>query len=632
MGKYLHKLLKSFLSVFILAFISWGLYAQSNEEKLQSNLKSALQYAKSDPEKSLNYALKAESFAVKLRNLPAQAQLYTLIGNIYGLHEGKIDRAVDYHRDAFEIYQTLLNQRQIDAGTISNFYVNNVRPVYQTISKDADNAKRRDRAAIQAFKELYGEVGQFLQKNEARYADITADASDNEVFNAGSEEVISNNTSKAKTKIQSVNPKASRQIADDIVSNRALSTEQKSLYDKYIFQLEQSLKQKGIDINEIKAKFTAENERIKKQVSHLNVVILQKDFLLRQDSIINSQKFMLVDADKKIAEAKLNVQNLTYRRNVLILAMIGLFLGMIAFFYYRNAKIVGKQKSQIENQNIELAKQNEEINEQKTQIEHTSAELKESYQKITDNLTYTQTVQQAILPRPEALNSAFSDHFVIFMPKDIVSGDFYWFHQTPQAKYLVVADCTGHGVSGGFMSIIGYMLLNKLIAEEQNQNLANILHQLDISIQDILQQRITDNTDGMAISICKIEPMPNLQHRLSFAGSKQGLVYYQQSDNQLVEIKGDRAFIGGDFQQKRVFNTHQIVLNQGDILYLTTDGLIDQNNPARKKYTFNKLFGLLNEIKGQSLSAQKQQIQLSLRQHQADSEQRDDITFLGIRL
>lgn len=632
MGKFLHKLLINSLIFGGFILTTLETYAQSNEEKLQSNLKNALQYAKSDPEKSLSFALKAETYAVKLKDLPAQAQLYTLIGNIYGLHEGKIDRALDYHRDAFEIYQTLLAQRQIDAGVVSNFYFNNVRPVYQAISKDADNAKRRDKVAIQAFQALNSEVNQFLQKNEARYADISSLEPDDENYSASTKEVLSNNDPKSKGKTTNLNPKASRQIADDIVSYRVLNTEQKTLYDKYIAQLEQSLKQKGIDVNEIKAKFMAENERIRKQVNHLNVVILQKDFLLRQDSIINNQKMMLIEAEKKIAESKYSMETVTYRRNVLLLAVIGMFLALIAFFYYRNAKIVGKQKNQIEHQNVELAKQNEEINYQKNQIEQTSVELKESYQKITDNLAYTQTVQQAILPRPEVLNGAFSEHFVIFLPKDIVSGDFYWFHQTPQAKYMVVADCTGHGVSGGFMSIIGYMLLNKIIAEDGRENLSEILQQLDISIQEVLHQNVTDNTDGMAISICKIENLDTVQSRITFAGSKQGLIYYQQADNQLDEIRGDRSFIGGDYHQNHVFNTHQIILKKGDILYLTTDGLIDQNNPARKKYTFNKLFGLLNEIKGQSLSEQKRQIQLSLQEHQAGSEQRDDITFLGIRL
>jgi serine phosphatase RsbU (regulator of sigma subunit) len=623
-------MLKNIQGVIFVGFSLVGLlihslaWAQSNEAQLKTNWENALLYAQDEPSKSLVYAQKAETFALTANDLPMQAQIATLIGNIYGLNQNRPDKAAEYHRHAFEIYTTLFDQKEIQGKGLYDFFLDNVSPIYELISDDSYNRRRRDKLAIRKYQELYTELGQFFLENEVRLAKDAPEAAQRI-----SSEVKRENV---KNEIRNLGNNEAELINQDIKNYRSLSQEQKSLYDNYIVQLEQKLAQKGVDVKDLREQFVKENSRIRSRINQLNLTIMQKDSLMYRDSLINQQRLRLASIEQRIKDIRYSSDTAQYQRNLWVFGLLGLVSAIAAFLFYQYARTIKKQKNQIEFQNQELAQRNEEIQAQKEHIEQTTAQLEESYHKITDNINYTQTIQQAILPNAQTLQKSFREHFILFLPKDIVSGDFYWFHHTQETQFVAVVDCTGHGVSGGYMSMIGYMLLNRVIAENGNHDLSDVLHELDLAIQEILQQEVTNNTDGMAITLCKIETLANLQKQVQFAGSKQSLWYRQTSDNQLVELKGDRHFIGGDYHKNYIFKTQEVILNQGDILYLTTDGLIDQNNPARKKFTRNRLQKLLEDIKDQDLATQKKIIHLHLNQHQADSEQRDDITMLGLKL
>jgi serine phosphatase RsbU (regulator of sigma subunit) len=599
-------------------------WAQTNEAQLKSNWENALLYAKDDPGKSLAYAQKAETFALTANDLPMQAQIATLIGNIYGLNQNRPDKAAEHHRHAFEIYTTLYDQKAIKGKELYDFFLDNVSPIYELISDENYNRRRRDKLAIRKYQELYTELSQFFLANEVKLAKDAPEEAQRISFEVKKENI--------KNERKNLGGDEAELITEDIKSYRSLSQEQKVLYDNYIAQLEQKLTQKGVDVKDLREQFVKENSRIRTRINQLNLAIMQKDSLMHRDSLINNQRLRLASIEQRIKDIKYSSDTAQYQRNLWIFGLFGLISAIAAFLFYRYARTIKKQKNQIEFQNQELAQRNEEIQAQKEHIEQTTARLEESYNKITDNISYTQTIQQAILPNAQTLQKSFQEYFILYLPKDVVSGDFYWFHHTPQAQFVAVVDCTGHGVSGGYMSMIGYMLLNRVIAENGNHDLSSVLRELDLSIQEILQQNVTNNTDGMAISLCKIETLANFQKRVQFAGSKQSLWYSQSTDNQLIELKGDRYFIGGDYHQNHIFHTQEVILNSGDILYLTTDGIIDQNNPSRKKFTRKRLHKLLDEIKDKDLATQKKVIHLHLNQHQADAEQRDDITMLGLKL
>jgi len=257
--------------------------------------------------------------------------------------------------------------------------------------------------------------------------------------------------------------------------------------------------------------------------------------------------------------------------------------------------------------------------------------IEEKNQNITDSLRYAQTIQQALLPTREELEHAFNDHFVIFLPKDIVSGDFYWFTQVDNIKYIAAIDCTGHGVPGAFMSMIGNEFLNEIINADKIYSPAAILEKLHENIRRALRQEEAKNTDGMDICLCKIESISLGHRKITFAGARRPL-YYTQGE-ELKEEKGEKNSIGGIQREEiRTFTNKEIILAKGEMLYLFTDGIIDQSNVAGKRYGSVKFFELLDQIKSIGMREQKALILASLATHQSMAAQRDDITIVGIKI
>ncbi len=261
-------------------------------------------------------------------------------------------------------------------------------------------------------------------------------------------------------------------------------------------------------------------------------------------------------------------------------------------------------------------------------IENANAELALKNRQITDSIRYARRIQRAILPVPEKMERAFANHFIIYKSKDIVSGDFYWFVQTEHKVFIAVVDCTGHGVPGAFLSMIAHTLLNQIVSENPIIEPATILEQLHIGIRAALRQETGETHDGMDICLCQIDKLNN---KIKFSGAKRPLLCVSQ--NKLTQIKGDRNSIGGlQKEEQRIFTNHEISVQAGDMLYLLTDGMADQNNPNGKKFGSRQLKMLLQEIASKEISEQKQIILTKFEAHQQQELQRDDVTLIGIRL
>jgi phosphoserine phosphatase RsbU/P len=262
-------------------------------------------------------------------------------------------------------------------------------------------------------------------------------------------------------------------------------------------------------------------------------------------------------------------------------------------------------------------------------LEHANAELAQKNQQITDSIRYAQRIQQAILPTPEVMRQTFAgQYFVLYHPRDIVSGDFYWLAQAHDEVLLAVADCTGHGVSGAFLSMIGYTLLNKIVRENRLTDPAQILYNLHLGVRAALQQESGNTRDGMEVGICRVHPG---RQRVTFAGARRPLYYI--THQKFHEIKGDRKAIGGRQREpQRAFTNHEIPLAPGDMLYLCTDGLADQPAPDGKKLGSRQVKTLLAEVALQAVTEQQRTIAARLQTHQQHEPQRDDITILGVRV
>lgn len=256
---------------------------------------------------------------------------------------------------------------------------------------------------------------------------------------------------------------------------------------------------------------------------------------------------------------------------------------------------------------------------------------------ITDSINYAQTIQQAILPLDEHINQ-YINYFTLYRPKDIVSGDFYWIvienENTPQQKVFVGAiDCTGHGVPGAFMSMIGYSILNEIVRVKKIYSPAEILEQLDQSINKDLKQDITDNNDGMDVCLCSIENNADGTFKVIYAGAKRPLLYKIQSQEDICSQKGDMRSIGGIRKRRNAspFNNHEFTFQKDEQIYLTSDGVTDQHNAKRKSFGRKRLKAALLEVYGKPLDEQKAHVEKVLDNFQGNEAQRDDITLLSVK-
>ena len=268
---------------------------------------------------------------------------------------------------------------------------------------------------------------------------------------------------------------------------------------------------------------------------------------------------------------------------------------------------------------------------------------------ITDSIRYALTIQQAMLPEKELLNSLFDSHFVIFKPLSIVSGDFYWVSKLETEEegviktriYAAVIDCTGHGVPGGFMSVIGKTLLDEIVQTQQVKEPAQILELLDKNTRAVLKQDQTSNDDGMDVALLCMEKIESVEDnykqkfKLTFSGAKRPLYFVKKSDKEpkVKTIKGNRRSIGGRTRNNPVpFTDNELILEKGSIIYLTTDGFADQPNPERKK------IGSLHLRKAIEINATKVMVKQRtnllnlLKEHQQESGQIDDISLIGIKV
>jgi serine phosphatase RsbU (regulator of sigma subunit) len=257
--------------------------------------------------------------------------------------------------------------------------------------------------------------------------------------------------------------------------------------------------------------------------------------------------------------------------------------------------------------------------------------IRERNQSITDSIRYANTIQAAILPSISILQKQQYDAFILYKPKDIVSGDFYWISEHENKTVVATVDCTGHGVPGAFMSLIGYTILKEAIIQKQIFEPAAILEILDENLRAMLRQGNQDgsNADGMDVCLCVLTKS-NDKTIVEFSGAKRSLIYIN-SQNEVLTLKADKKSIGGLQLRDRRFTNQSIELVAGNTIYLSTDGFIDQANPEGKKFGSPSFYNLLKTNQHLNMTAQKEVFEIELAKHQSTAKQRDDITVIGIK-
>ncbi|MES2836436.1 MAG: SpoIIE family protein phosphatase [Bacteroidota bacterium] len=256
--------------------------------------------------------------------------------------------------------------------------------------------------------------------------------------------------------------------------------------------------------------------------------------------------------------------------------------------------------------------------------------IEEKNYDLVSSITYAKRIQNAILPPKQLVNDFRDNLFVFYKPRDIVSGDFYWMHKQDNFLYMAVVDCTGHGVPGAFLSLIGQNSIDRAVKEDKLTNPTLILDKMNLYVKHILQQeQDSDLRDGMEVALCKLNLQTNV---LEFAGANLGLVIVQNKN--LVALKGSKCTVGS-VQQHVVSapKTETIQLNAGDSFYFYSDGFVDQvGGNLSKKFKSVQLKEALIKISVLPVSQQCVQLKNIFEGWKGDLEQVDDVCVLGYKI
>ena len=272
-----------------------------------------------------------------------------------------------------------------------------------------------------------------------------------------------------------------------------------------------------------------------------------------------------------------------------------------------------------------------ELNESKAELEIKSKELQVQHKDITDSINYAKKIQTAVLPHDETINRSIPLSFILYKPKDIVSGDFYWFNEIDKDSYIIIcADCTGHGVPGAFMTVIGSNLFNQTIIDNKIYEPAKILLEVDRLLNVTLKQdstRFQNVQDGMDLSLLHVN---KTKKELIFTSAKRPVVFI--SDGKIQDYRGSKYSLGGMRAGEKIFEEVKINYKQDDVLYFFTDGYHDQFGGEKgKKFSSKRLKELLYTVHQKTMPEQKQKLNDEIEKWKGNLEQVDDICVMGIR-
>ncbi len=411
--------------------------------------------------------------------------------------------------------------------------------------------------------------------------------------------------------------------------SRRLQRDQMAIKDKEVMEREQHAM---AQVNEVVQSKLLTEEELQQQTKNLKSTkaTLQKVELISKEKQL---QINLLSKQRELQQAQLRAQAMV--RNAIIGVVIFLMgiAGLILYGYNQKRKA----NNLLEKQNVEIAAKSQEL-------ELASLQIRRQNDNITSSINYAQRIQEALLPTEEGLHKVIPESFVFLQPRDIVSGDFHWFSKSHHSKnttfkqiagdsehrfFITAADCTGHGVPGAFMSMIGVNLLEN-ITRSGGVVASDILNELHRSVRFMLKQYKNDNRDGMEIAFCVIR---NQGKTVEFAGARNPLILIKNGE--LTIIKGDAVPVGGSQnEEQREFTLHTIDIDCPTSCYIFSDGILDQfGGPESVKFTSRRLRDLLLSIHQLPMAEQKVRVAETIKAWMGLHEpQLDDMLLMGFRL
>lgn len=562
------------------------------------------------------------------------ALTYNNIGIIYYYQE-QFEKALNFYQKSLEIKESIGDKK----GMCDCY--NNIAIIYDELDNSGDAYKFYNKA-IDLLKELG--IRQGLASTYSNLADL-----EQKNKNYVNSEKLYNEALKIQIEINDKRGQAYSQIgigglyyyqnkldealevlkkaiivAHEINAKRELLNAYEKIKDIYIEQKEY---QQATNYYKLIS-------RLEKEVYNVERLDKLNDIQSRYETKAKEKEIEILKANKRLRELELKQKDIEVNKQKTLTQYLSIGFGVFIVFMIIIIRLYfGKRKTNkiLIIQKEEISQQKEELMAQSELLTTTNKALEKKNIQITDSINYAKKIQFAIIPEIDKLNNDLIKTFAFFKPKDIVSGDFYWHTQVDNYIFIAVVDCTGHGVPGAFMSIIGNNLLNEIIVRKQITNPSDVLYNMDIGVRNMLMNNLSEDRlqdDGMEISLCRIDT--NNKQILISCSNQNVLIYY---NNEVQEIEGCSFSIGGIYMKNKVFQNREFNIDNESIVYLFTDGFSDQfGGEKNKKYGSVRFHEFIKKISNEEFEEQSSLIEKEFIGWKRNNYQIDDVCVLGIKV
>lgn len=594
--------------------------AQGNQQfaAAQYNKVAFIYWKHSYFRESVDYFMKSAVLYQKLEDYQNLKNIYTNIGVLYtDLQE--IELSVDYFKKSLELARKIGDEEEIASSLIDLSYILSAMSKFDESNQHLEEAYKIAEkinnnqlllSCYGLFAENYRNMNQVGKSNEFR-----------DKYNR-IQQFAQTQTMREKFEEQKVESMAEIQRQ----------------------RLQKKVKEDSLKLQQIQLAYTQDSLKFAEKLSNQRAAQID---LLKLDSANKVLVIEQKETKQREQEAVIQRQKAIERNQKLVIygtaaVLLLAILAAVAFlFRFRDKKKANKI----------LEERNREIEEKSDELSAALTKIQKQNKQITKSINYAKGIQGAMLPDRKELNKYIPESFIFFKPRDIVSGDFYWFRKAQKKfdlqrifnvskkeefsplkedDYFLISavDCTGHGVPGAFMSMIGYNLLDDITDKGVNRP-DLILEQLHKGVQYALKQEVTDNKDGMDLAMCQVDIA---NKKLSYSGAKNPLVYIQ--DGEIAQLQADKIPIGGTLVNDPRFTLQEIDIDKDTYCYIFSDGFVDQfGGPKGRKYMAKKFRALLLEIHERPMEEQREILELTIDTWMGDSyAQIDDILVMGFKL
>lgn len=405
--------------------------------------------------------------------------------------------------------------------------------------------------------------------------------------------------------------------------------QQIAVKEKTLAEKQRVLDRQFVQINTQQGEITNQKKMITAQQEEVRIqqdtLANQKSKITAQLAMINGQLSLITDQENKI---KIQLEAIEKQKLILYFVLFALLLvSFLGYYIYRGYRIKKEANIKLEEKNRTISAQKDEIEKQRDLAAAQRDQIAYQKKHITDSIMYAKRIQTALIPSLELFSEKL-EHFVLYKPLAIVSGDFYWVCTQGNLQVIICADCTGHGVPGAFMSMLGITMLNEIVQGKKVLMPDQIIEQLREGIIKALKQVAAEESvkDGMDIEVCLVDFERN---KLWFSGANNPL--YLVRNGELMHYRADKMPVAIHYRMSP-FTLHEIDLQKGDAFYIFTDGYADQfGGPREKKFMSNQLKETIVSMNGMPMIKQGEKLDQIFEEWKGQNSQVDDVTLIGVR-